>query len=130
MLDGKIQVFEVWAGAEIIGSEELVSEALRGIVDRIGMMRQGDVNIQRYDTPDLGFTAKLSIASFDAIQHLHESYVVYDNWIELRPAYANIVLNSCKRFDTDLVIASIKEFFNPVEINFREAIFYDGNISA
>ncbi|HDN95874.1 MAG TPA: hypothetical protein ENG71_02270 [Thermoplasmatales archaeon] len=75
---GKIVIIEAWADREKVGDTFLVAEMLRAIVKAIEMTLHGDVEVHTYPTPELGFTARACVA----VQHLHESYIVYDNWIE------------------------------------------------
>ncbi len=87
-LRGKIQVFEIWASKDQISDEALIKGMLRDLVREIDMTPVDDVHIQKYPSQSLGVTAMV------AIQHLMESYIIYDNWPEI--GYANLVVNSCK----------------------------------
>jgi S-adenosylmethionine/arginine decarboxylase-like enzyme len=97
--EGKIQIIEVWGDKARIGDTYRVAEMLKHIVKAIGMTAHNEPVITTYPTPELGATVSMPIA-FEAIQHLHESYIVFDNWIEFEPAYANIIINSCKFYKT------------------------------
>ena len=82
------------------------------------MTPHGEPYVITYPTPELGFTA------FMAIQMLYESYMVYDNWVEL--GYANLVVNSCKQYDTNDVINVILEVMKPKRIMVSHTENYTG----
>ena len=112
---GKIVHFHFWGDRNKLGNPDFIRDLLREIVEEIGMTPHGDVEIHTYPTPELGFTATACVA----IQHLHESYVVYDNWIEYEPAYANIVVNSCRDYDEEKVVKVLKRRIEPEAIQVR-----------
>jgi len=120
---GKIQILHIWADDKI-GDPILISQMLKDIVSAIGMTPHGEPRVVKYPTMELGNT----IFAFVAYQPLYESYIVFDNWIELDPPYANLVVNSCKDYDSDIVIAMIKKHLKPVSIRVEVPILYDGKI--
>lgn len=122
---GKIQHIHLWGDPVVLGDKAIITELLREIVAAIGMTPHGEVSIHEYPTKELGFTATACVA----VQHLHESYIVYDNWIEYKPAYANIVINSCKPFDIVPALSVIQRIIDPEAIrvsNFDEYTPHQG----
>lgn len=117
---GKIKHFHVWASREVLGNTKTITEFLEQLVKDIGMTPHGKVQVHKYPTKELGFTATACVA----IQHLHESYVVFDNWIEYDPAYANIVINSCKSFNTAAALSTINRMLKPVSIRVSSSDYY------
>ena len=82
------------------------------------MTPHGNPHVITYPTPELGFTA------FMAIQMLYESYIVYDNWVEL--GYANLVVNSCKEYDESVIVTEIEKYFKPHAVLISHQEKYDG----
>ena len=117
---GRIQHFHIWASRDKLGNVEFIRDFLKALVKRIGMTPHGDVEVHKYPTAELGFTATACVA----VQHLHESYIVFDNWIEYDPAYANIVVNSCKTFNTVDVVTLINELIQPVHMRTSSPDYY------
>src|SRR5512137_1940375 len=122
---GKILIVHIWGRKEELGNPILISEMLKGLVKAVQMTPHGDPFVKTYPTPELGFTATQPVA-FEAVQHLHESYIVYDNWIELKPAYANIVINSCKDYDSIAATEFIMTFLDLERLRTEKPIYYDG----
>ena len=124
-LNGKIQIIHVWSRPELIGDPDVIRKMLEAVVSAIHMTPHEGVKIQFYPTPELGFTAKVSVLQpFDAIQHLYESYIIYDNWIEL--GYANIIINSCKDFNSLAALDVIMKHLPPGRYRLEDAVYYDG----
>jgi len=96
----------------------VVKDFLQTLVREIKMTPHGEPHIVTYPTPELGFTA------FMAIQMLYESYIVYDNWVEL--GYANVVVNSCKEYDEATVMKAIIDFFKPHAVMISHKENYTG----
>ena len=117
---GKIQHIHLWGSPEHFGDKELIRLLLKELVAAIGMTPHGEVSIHEYPTKELGFTATACVA----VQHLHESYVVYDNSIEYSPAYANIVVNSCKPFDIAPALNVVNRILRPTSIRVSGADYY------
>ena len=115
---GKIQVIHIWGKPDLLANPELVKTALDSTVRAIGMTPYSDPILITYPIPQLGFTCTQALAddsrSFVCIQHLHESYIVYDNWPEY--GYANIVINSCKTYDVRLAVETIMKHLKPNRI--------------
>jgi hypothetical protein len=109
---GKIQHIHLWANRSLIGDVEVVKRFLKELVLAIKMTPHGEPSIHEYPTKELGFTATACVA----VQHLHESYIVFDNWVEFSPAYANIVINSCKDFDIESAMSVVTLTFKPVSV--------------
>jgi len=64
-----------------------------------------------------------------AIQCLHESYVVYDNWIEYTPAFAVVDINSCRVYNTDKAVECLVYWFKPVAINVAPPVEYTWQVT-
>lgn len=121
--EGKIQVFHLWGKKkEQIGDPELIKTMLREIVVEIGMTPHGEPQIVKYPTPELGNT----IFAFVGYQPLHESYIVYDNWIELDPPYANLIINSCKTYDTVNALLGIMRRIDLIYFKIEDPVYYTG----
>ena len=121
---GKIQIVHIWGEKKNIGNVDLIISMLRQLVIKIGMTPHGDPQVVKYPVKELGNT----IFAFVAYQPLYESYIVYDNWVELQPAYANLIVNSCKDYDTDKVVKIIEMYLKPVSIKIEIPINYDGKL--
>jgi len=117
---GKIVHFHFHGDRERLGNELFIAALLRAIIQEIEMTPHGDVEFHKYPVEELGFTATACVA----VQHLHESYVIYDNWIEYDPAYANIIVNSCLDYDHHLVERVIKRLVKPVSFRISGLDYY------
>lgn len=117
---GRIQHLHIWGDKEKIGNVNVIRACLKELVEAIGMTPHGDVEFHSYPTKELGCTATACVA----VQHLHESYVVFDNWPEYEPAYANIVINSCKEFDITPAFRIVSFHFGAISIRDSSPDFY------
>jgi hypothetical protein len=122
-MKGKIQIFEFWS--KEVGNMNIVTKFLVDLVQRIGMTPHGYPQVIPYPKENLGNTV---ISSFVAYQPLYESYVVFDNWVDLN--YANLVVNSCKDYDSSIVEQTIIEYFACEEVRSLEPVFYTGEKEA
>ena len=97
---------------------EVVRAFLKKLVESMEMTPYGEAVVFEY--PANGFGG----VGFTAMQCLHESYVVYDSWVERDPAYANIVINSCRHFDINKALNMVKLHLNPVSLRMSGPDFY------
>ena len=108
----------MWADKKKIGDPQVIKDLLKAIVKKIKMTPHGEPYVITYPTPELGFTA------FMAVQLLYESYIIYDNWIEL--GYANMIVNSCNDYDEDDAVEVIADHLDPDLIKVSHQERYTG----
>jgi hypothetical protein len=105
---------------------------LKKVVTSVGMMPVGDPVVIHYPPPS--DSGQIALQPFTVCQPLMESYirylcpvgvVDYSSWPEA--GYANMVVNSCKRYETINVLSSIYSHIQGVKI---KAVvppeYYDG----
>ncbi|RLC49280.1 MAG: hypothetical protein DRH57_00225 [Candidatus Cloacimonadota bacterium] len=125
---------ETWSPANRTLDITVIAETLDEIVDKIGLVKHGDARIITYDPiplhPLLVQYVKLPKNEIEGglsvLQPLEESYIAMDFWTDVyyrlllekkidksvpEFVYGNIVLNSCKKFDPNVIIRVLERNF-------------------